>query len=121
MSTIQHQRIAELCEQFRLERIAAECPALAQKTIDDTASLGDFLEQLLKLEVDSRDERRRQTLLRVHRTSGEHRVVGTLRRGQEPYCCRPGLQVRDGWTKRPVYYCSRHDAATGCRSSPRRT
>lgn len=65
MSTLQHQRIAELCEQFRLERIAAEWPALAQKTIDDTASLGDFLEQLLKLEVDSRDERRRQTLLRL--------------------------------------------------------
>ncbi|USS95503.1 AAA family ATPase [Serratia symbiotica] len=65
MSTLQHQRIAELCEQFRLERIAAEWPALAQKTIDDTASLGDFLEQRLKLEVDSRDERRRQTLLRL--------------------------------------------------------
>ncbi|USS95202.1 ATP-binding protein [Serratia symbiotica] len=65
MSTLQHQRIAELCEQFRLERIAAEWPPLAQKTIDDTASLGDFLEQLLKLEADSRDERRRQTLLRL--------------------------------------------------------
>lgn len=63
MSDLQHQRITELCKQFHLERIAAEWPALAQKTIDDTASLGDFLEQLLKLEVDSRDERRPQTLL----------------------------------------------------------
>lgn len=27
MSTLQHQRIAELCEQFRLERIATEWPA----------------------------------------------------------------------------------------------
>ncbi len=65
MSTLQHQRIAELCEQFRLKRIAAEWPALVQKTIGDTASLGNLLEQLLKIEVDSRDERGRQTLLRL--------------------------------------------------------
>ncbi|EAA8414102.1 AAA family ATPase, partial [Salmonella enterica] len=65
MSDLQHQRIDELCQQFRLDRIASEWPALAQKAIDDTASFGDFLEQLLKLEADSRDERRRQTLLRL--------------------------------------------------------
>ncbi|MBA3136116.1 ATP-binding protein, partial [Salmonella enterica] len=65
MSDLQHQRIEELCQQFRLDRIASEWPALAQKATDDTASFGDFLEQLLKLEADSRDERRRQTLLRL--------------------------------------------------------
>ncbi|MFT2799012.1 IS21-like element helper ATPase IstB [Serratia sp. N21D137] len=65
MSDLQHQRIDELCQQFRLDRIASEWPALAQKAIDDAASFGDFLEQLLKLEADSRDERRRQTLLRL--------------------------------------------------------
>jgi len=65
MSDLQHQRIDELCQQFRLDRIASEWPALAQKSIDDTASFGDFLEQLLKLEAYSRDERRRQTLLRL--------------------------------------------------------
>lgn len=51
MSDLQHQRIDELCQQFRLDRIASEWPALAQKAIDDTASFGDFLEQLLKLEA----------------------------------------------------------------------
>ncbi|EAV0794242.1 AAA family ATPase, partial [Salmonella enterica] len=43
MSDLQHQRIDELCQQFRLDRIASEWPALAQKAIDDTASFGDFL------------------------------------------------------------------------------
>lgn len=42
MSDLQHQRIDELCQQFRLDRIASEWPALAQKSIDDTASFGDF-------------------------------------------------------------------------------
>lgn len=62
---LQHQRINELCQQFRLERIASEWPALAQKMIDENATLGDFLEHLLRLEADSRDERRRQTLIRM--------------------------------------------------------
>ncbi len=65
MSTLQHQRITEFCQQLKLERIAAEWPALAQKNIADRATPGDFLEQLLKLETGSRDERRRQTLLRL--------------------------------------------------------
>ncbi|WP_447835703.1 IS21-like element helper ATPase IstB [Aeromonas salmonicida] len=65
MNALQHQRIAELCEQFRLDRIAFEWPALAQQAIDNASSLGDFLEQLLKLESDSRDERRRQRPLRL--------------------------------------------------------
>lgn len=38
---------------------------MAQKTLDDTGTFGDFLEQLLRLENDSRNERRRQTLLRL--------------------------------------------------------
>jgi len=63
--SLQHQRISELCEYFKLDRIAAEWPGLAQKTLDDTGTFGDFPEQLLRLENDSRNERRRQTLLRL--------------------------------------------------------
>lgn len=63
--SLQHQRISELCADFKLERIASEWPALAQKTLDDTGTFGDFLEQLLQLETNSRNERRRQTLLRL--------------------------------------------------------
>lgn len=44
---LQHQRISELCAEFKLERIASEWPALAQKILDDTGTFGDFLEQLL--------------------------------------------------------------------------
>ncbi|BBG61888.1 IS21-like element helper ATPase IstB [Providencia rustigianii] len=62
---LQHQRISELCIDFKLERIASEWPALAQKVLDETGTLGDFLEQLLQLEANSRGERRRQTLLRL--------------------------------------------------------
>lgn len=65
MNELQYQRIAELCHPFRLEHIATEWPALAQKTINETGTLGDFLEHLLKLEADHYNERRRQTLLRL--------------------------------------------------------
>lgn len=63
--SLQHQRISKLCADFKLECIASEWPALAQKTLDDTGTFGDFLEQLLQLEINSRNERRRQTLLRL--------------------------------------------------------
>ena len=63
--SLQHQRISELCADFKLERIASEWPALAQKTLEDAGTFGDFLEQLLQLETNSRNERRRQTLLRL--------------------------------------------------------
>lgn len=65
--SLQHQRISELCADFKLERIASEWPALAQKTLDDTGTFADFLEQLLQLGTNSRNERRRQTLLRLSR------------------------------------------------------
>lgn len=65
MNELQYQRIMELCQSFRLERIASEWPALAKKTLDDDGTFGDFLERLLRLEADNRDERRRQTLMRL--------------------------------------------------------
>ena len=133
MSALQHQRIAELCEQFRLDRIASEWPALAQQAIDNASSLGDFLEQLLKLESDSRDERRRQTLLRLSGlpvvktleqfdfkfASGAPRaqIQELASRREKSPCWRTGIQVCHGWAEYPVYHRSGHDVAIGRRTS----
>ena len=49
---LQHERIANLCAELRLERIAAEYPALAQKAAEEEASFTEFLERLLAHESD---------------------------------------------------------------------
>lgn len=58
MSALQHQSISELCDQVRLDRITSEWLALSQKVVDDTASLGNFLEQLLRFQAGGRGELR---------------------------------------------------------------
>ena len=45
--SLQHQRIAELCEQLKLAGLGAQWPALAQDAVRDEASFADFLEKLL--------------------------------------------------------------------------
>lgn len=62
---LQHERIASLCTQLKLERISAEWPHLAQRAVQDKASLGDFLEQLLHTETNAREARQRQVLLHL--------------------------------------------------------
>ena len=62
---LQHERIANLCAELRLERIAAEYPALAQKAAEEEASFTEFLERLLAHEAGFRQERCRQTLTRM--------------------------------------------------------
>lgn len=62
---LQHERIASLCTQLKLERIGAEWPHLAQRAVQDEASLGDFLEQLLHTETNAREARKRQVLLHL--------------------------------------------------------
>ena len=59
---LQHERITHLCAELRLERIAVDYPALAQKAVQDEASLAEFLERLLTHEAGFRQERCRQTL-----------------------------------------------------------
>ena len=59
---LQHERIARLCDELRLERIATEYPALAQKAAEEEASFTEFLERLLAHEAGFRQERCRQTL-----------------------------------------------------------
>ena len=62
---LQHERITHLCADLRLERIATEYPALAQKAAEEEASFAEFLERLLAHEAGFRQERSRQTLTRM--------------------------------------------------------
>lgn len=62
---LQNDRIVHLCNELRLERIAAEYPALAQKAVEDEASFAEFLERLLAHETGFRQERSRQMLTRM--------------------------------------------------------
>jgi DNA replication protein DnaC len=59
---IQHQRIAQLCEDLRLAGVAGQWPALAQEAASQSASFGDFLEAVLKAERELRRARARTTL-----------------------------------------------------------
>ena len=56
--SLQQQRIAELCEQLKLARLATDWPALAQDAARQEGSFADFLEKVLASEVTARDERR---------------------------------------------------------------
>jgi DNA replication protein DnaC len=62
---VQVERIASLCEALQLDRVAAEYSAIAQRAADKSLSFSDFLEQLLKTELDGRHERARSTLLKL--------------------------------------------------------
>lgn len=57
MTTLQQDRIVEMCAGLKLSRIAAEWPALAQEAAAGEASYADFLEKLLTIEVAARTER----------------------------------------------------------------
>ena len=61
--SLQHARIAELCNGLKLERMAAEWSGLAQEAAQDERSYADFLERLLTVEQEARRERTRQALL----------------------------------------------------------
>jgi DNA replication protein DnaC len=62
---LQHDRIAGLCMQLKLDCVARDWGTLAQHAATRDASLGDFLEQLLQAEFDAREERKRQTLTKL--------------------------------------------------------
>lgn len=63
--SLQHAHIDTLCQQFKLDTIATEWPGLAQHAAENSSSYADFLEQALKTEERARQERRRQTLLKL--------------------------------------------------------
>ncbi|MET0334412.1 MAG: IS21-like element ISXci1 family helper ATPase IstB [Rhizobacter sp.] len=62
---LQHDRIAELCDQLKLVRLAGDWPALAQDAARDGASFADFLERALASEQAGREERKRTVLTRL--------------------------------------------------------
>ena len=65
MMSLQHARIAELCEQLKFARLGSDWPALAQDAARAEASFADFLERVLASEVSAREERKRTVLLRL--------------------------------------------------------
>ena len=62
---LQSERIAQLCQQLKLERIGTDWPALADQAARDEASLADFLERCLQAEELARTERKRHVLLKL--------------------------------------------------------
>ena len=63
--SLQHDRIAEMCEQLKLVRLATDWPSLAQDAARDGASFADFLEKVLVSENHAREERKRIALTRL--------------------------------------------------------
>lgn len=63
--SLQHDRIAELCEQLKLARLGSDWPALAQDAARDGTSFADFLEKVLASEFVAREERKRVTMMRL--------------------------------------------------------
>ena len=62
---LQEERIIGLCEALQLDLVANEYPGIAQTAANTQASFSDFLERLLKTELDGRHERAIQTLLKM--------------------------------------------------------
>jgi DNA replication protein DnaC len=63
--SVQHDRIAELCEQLKFARLHTEWPALAQDAARAEASFADFLEKVLACELAGRNDRRCTVLLKL--------------------------------------------------------
>ncbi|WP_222946880.1 ATP-binding protein [Caballeronia sp. EK] len=62
---LQHERIAALCAQLKLDCVATDWAPLAQRTAAADSSMADFLEQLLQAELGAREERKRQVLTKL--------------------------------------------------------
>lgn len=62
---VQHERIANLCDQLSLSAMTDHYDSLAQQAIQKEQSYVDFLEQLLQTEHQARQQRTRQTLTRL--------------------------------------------------------
>jgi DNA replication protein DnaC len=63
--SLQHERIAALCEQLKFARLHTEWAALAQDAAKAEASFADFLEKVLACELGGRNERRCSVLLKL--------------------------------------------------------
>jgi len=88
---LQADRIAGLCEALQLGWVAAEYDAIAQTAATESMSFSDFLEQVLKVEVDGRHERARQTLLKMATLPG----IKTLEDYDYTFAGAPKAQIQE--------------------------
>jgi DNA replication protein DnaC len=65
MSDLQHQRIAELCQELRLGAVPGLYSGIAQSAAAKQASLTDFREEILRFEREARRARAREMFARV--------------------------------------------------------
>ncbi len=62
---LQHERLVELCTELRLGGVAMGYVIAAQRAVETEATYPDFLEAVLRAELDTRRARARQMLARV--------------------------------------------------------
>ena len=62
---LQHERIGLLCGRLTLEQVAADWSHLAQIAADERASFAEFLERLLSVEAEAREQRKCSVLLEL--------------------------------------------------------
>ena len=65
MSDLQHQRIAELCQELRLSAVPNLYSGIAQSAAAKQVSFAGFLEETLRAERDARRVRAREMFARV--------------------------------------------------------
>ncbi|MEL7287171.1 MAG: ATP-binding protein [Pseudomonadota bacterium] len=61
---LQMERIQQACDSLKLCTLATEWSAIADNAAGKDGSLADFLESLLNVEVEARQQRTRETLLK---------------------------------------------------------
>jgi DNA replication protein DnaC len=61
---VQMERIQQACEALKLNTLAIEWSAIADKSASQETTYADFLEQLLQVEMNARQERTREMLLK---------------------------------------------------------
>lgn len=65
MSELRRERIARLCEQLRLVAVTSQYASLADEAVQRKASLAEYLEAMLRSELDVRQSRSRHTLTKL--------------------------------------------------------
>lgn len=88
---LQADRIASLCEALQLGWVGAEYDAIAQASAAEAATFTDFLERVLRVEVDGRHERARQTLLKLATLPG----IKTLEEYDYAFAGAPKAQIQE--------------------------
>ena len=61
---LQTDQISALCGQLALDQVACDWAGIAQRAADEGQSFAQFLQTMLTAELDARNERKRQALLK---------------------------------------------------------